>query len=159
MKNNFAKSFLAKPGEVPQRWFLVDAENQVLGRLAAKLAVVLMGKHRPSYTPHVDTGEFVVVVNADKVRITGNKEQNRMVYWHTGWIGHMREMPLGRFREIKPEEVVRRAVRRMLPKTKLGRQMLTKLKVYRGTSHPHTAQKPEPLSIQESSVYAAAAAR
>src|SRR5262245_27547574 len=157
MRNNLAKSYAAKPGEVPQRWHLVDAENQVLGRLAAKLAVILMGKHRPTYTPHVDTGEFVVVINSDKVRVTGNKDEKRTVYRHTGWMGHMREMPLGKFREIKPEEALRRAVRRMLPKSKLGRQMLTKLKVYRGATHPHSAQKPEPLAIQEKNVYAAAA--
>ncbi|MFO0984095.1 MAG: 50S ribosomal protein L13 [Planctomycetota bacterium] len=152
-----AKSYLAKPGEVAQRWHLVDADGQVLGRLAAKLAVLLMGKHRPTYTPHVDTGEFVVVVNADKVTITGNKEANRTVYWHTGFMGHLREMPLGKFKEQNPEEVVYRAVRRMLPKSKLGRQMLSKLKVYRGAVHPHAAQKPEPLQLNDRSVYAATA--
>src|SRR5262249_14741395 len=121
------------------------------------LAVILMGKHRPTYTPHVDTGEFVVVINSEKIRITGNKDEKRIVYRHTGWMGHMREMPLGKFREIKPEEALRRAVRRMLPQSKLGPQMPPKLKVCRGSAQPHAAQKPEPLAIQEKNVYAAAA--
>jgi large subunit ribosomal protein L13 len=104
----------------------------------------------------VDTGDFVVVTNAEKVRITGRKEENRMIRWHTGWMGHLRGMPLSKFRQLKPEEVVRMAVRRMLPKTKLGKKMFSKLKVYRGVSHPHAAQSPEPLSTLEN-VYASCA--
>lgn len=134
--------------DMPQGWHLVDAENQVLGRMASRIARVLMGKHRPIYSPHMDTGEFVVIVNADKINLTGRKQEDRVVRYHTGWIGGLREIPMPRFKQQKPEEVVRLAIRRMLPKTKLGRRMLSKLKVYRGADHPHQAQNPQVLDLK-----------
>ncbi|MEW6742409.1 MAG: 50S ribosomal protein L13 [Planctomycetota bacterium] len=142
------KSFCAKPGTVTQHWRVVDASGQVLGRLASRVAVVLMGKHRPTYTPHVDTGDYVIVVNAAKVRITGRKLDQRLVRHHTGYMGHLKEVPLRELFEKHPEQVVELAVRRMLPKTKLGRDMLRKLKIYRGPDHPHQAQTPEPLVLE-----------
>ncbi len=141
----FMKTTYPKVDEIPRNWHLVDARDQVLGRMAARVARVLMGKHRPIYTPHLDTGEFVVVVNAEKVKVTGRKKEDRMLRYHTGYIGGLREIPLGKMLEDKPAEAVRLAVRRMLPKTKLGRQMLTKLKIYAGENHPHEAQNPQPL--------------
>lgn len=141
------KTYMAKAGAVEQKWHLVDARDVVLGRMAARISFILQGKHKPVYTPHMDTGDFVVVVNADKVRITGQKLDKRMIRWHTGYIGGLREVSLRRYLEKKPEEVVRLAVRRMLPKSKLGRKMLNKLKIYRGEEHPHGAQKPEPLEM------------
>lgn len=141
------KTYMAKAGTVEQKWHLVDARDVVLGRMAARISLILQGKHKPVYTPHMDTGDFVVVVNADKVRITGQKLDKRMIRWHTGYIGGLREVSLRRYLEKKPEEVVRLAVRRMLPKSKLGRKMLNKLKIYRGGDHPHGAQKPESLEM------------
>ncbi len=139
------KTTYPKPNEIPKRWHLVDAEGQVLGRMAARLARVLMGKHRPIYTPHLDTGEFVVVVNAAKVRVTGRKKERRLIRHHTGYSGGLKEQTLGQMLEKKPEEAIRLAVRRMLPKTVLGRSMFTKLKVYASADHPHQAQCPQPL--------------
>ncbi len=140
-------TYLAKPGHDLTKWHLADADGKTLGRFAARVATVLMGKHRPTFTPHVDTGDFVVVVNAEKIAVTGRKAQNKVYRHHTGHIGGLVERP---FREMiveKPEEVVELAVRRMLPKTKLGRRMFAKLKVYRGPSHPHAAQAPAPLAL------------
>ncbi|MBU0754353.1 MAG: 50S ribosomal protein L13 [Planctomycetes bacterium] len=142
------KTFMAKAPEVKRAWHLIDARDQVLGRIATRVATILQGKHKPIYTPHCDTGDFIVVVNADKMRFTGTKLDARMIRWHSGFIGGLKEVTLRRFMERKPEFVVRLAVRRMLPKTKLARQMLKKLKVYRGEEHPHQAQKPEPLAIK-----------
>jgi large subunit ribosomal protein L13 len=139
------KTSYPKVDAITRGWHLVDADDQVLGRMAARIARVLMGKHRPIYSPHLDTGEFVIVVNAAKVKITGNKLTGRMVRYHTGWIGGLKECTLGELMEKKPEEVIRLAIRRMLPKTKLGRKMMTKLKVYAGAEHPHAAQTPTPL--------------
>lgn len=139
------RTFQARPGQVPRRWWLVDARDQVLGRLATRLARVLMGKHRPTYTPHVDTGDFVVVINAAHVRVTGRKLEHRTYRRFSGYPGGLREIPMGRMLQRHPERVITEAVRRMLPKNRLGRKMLKKLKVYAGPEHVHQAQKPEPL--------------
>lgn len=142
------KTTLAKPGEVKQDWYVVDASDKILGRLATEIAMILMGKHRPEYTPHVDTGEFVVVVNAEKVVLTGRKPTARHFTWYTGYPGQKMESYADRL-ERKPTDLVLLAVKRMLPKNKLGRHMLDKLKVYAGPEHPHQAQQPKPLEIGE----------
>jgi large subunit ribosomal protein L13 len=136
------KTYLAKPGEVQQQWQLYDAENVVLGRMAARIAMVLQGKHHARYTPHVDTGDFVIVTNASKVALTGRKASDRMQRWHTGHMGGLKEMSSGEMRERNPERLVRLAIRRMMPKTRLGRAMIGKLKIYPGAEHPHEAQQP-----------------
>lgn len=138
------KTYVAKPGEIAPKWWVVDADGQIVGRLASQLAVVLMGKHRPTYTPHVDTGDFVIVTNADKVVYTGNKWDKKTYTWYTGYPGLRSETAGARF-ERKPEQILRDAVRRMLPKNRLGRKMLSKLKVYTGNDHPHQAQNPQPF--------------
>ncbi|MBN2490336.1 MAG: 50S ribosomal protein L13 [Planctomycetes bacterium] len=148
------KTYMARPAEIRRRWFQVDAEGKVLGRLAVEVARILMGKHRPTYTPHLDTGDFVVVVNARKVEVTGKKAEKKVYYHHTGYHGGLVVTPYEKMLARKPEEVIRLAVRRMLPKTRLGRHMLTKLKVYAGGEHPHTAQQPEPLELKAASVLA-----
>ncbi|HOB73721.1 MAG TPA: 50S ribosomal protein L13 [Phycisphaerae bacterium] len=141
------KSFLAKPGEVGGDWHLVDADGKVLGRLATELATILMGKHKPTYTPHVLTGDFVVVINAEKVRLTGNKleqkEYDRYTYYNSG----RKVDPIKKVLATHPERVIWWAVRRMLPKNALGRHMLSRLKIYAGPQHPHQAQQPKPLEI------------
>lgn len=136
------KSFVAKPGDVEQKWWLFDAEDQVLGRMASEIAVILMGKHKPTYTPHTDTGDFVVVTNIEKLNLTGKKWEQKTYTWYTGYPGLRTESAAKRF-ERRPEQVVRDAVRRMLPKNKLGRKMLGKLKLYKGADHPHSAQNPQ----------------
>ena len=141
------KSYLAKKGEVERQWWLVDAQNKVLGRLASEIAKILRGKHKPQYTPHIDTGDFVVVINAEKIRLTGNKWQKKIYYRHSGYIGGLKEIPAWRMREKKPEEIIRLAVKGMLPKNKSRHKILKKLKVYAGPEHPHQAQKPKPLEI------------
>jgi large subunit ribosomal protein L13 len=135
-------TFMAKKGEVPQRWFVIDAADQVVGRLAVQIANVLRGKHRPEYTPHVDTGEFVVVVNADKVKFTGNKWDAKVYQAYSHYAGGLRETTARQMLAKKPEHILREAVRRMVPRNKLGRQQMTKLKVYAGPQHPHQAQQP-----------------
>lgn len=140
------RSFYAKPGEVEKAWWLVDADNAIVGRLATDLAMVLMGKHRPTYTPYTDTGDFVVVVNCDKLRFTGNKLENKYYTWFTGYTRQRRESA-GHRMERAPELVLREAVRRMLPKNALARHMLDKLKLYRGDKHPHQAQNPQQLDL------------
>jgi len=142
------KTYQAKKEEVDHRWYLVNAEGKVLGRLAAALAKVLRGKHKPSYTPHVDTGDFVVVVNAGKVSLTGRKLKNKIYYRYTGYPGGLKEMTAEKLLTKKPTEMIRMAVKGMLPKNSLGRQMLRKLKVYAGPNHPHEAQKPVSLEIK-----------
>lgn len=139
------QTYFAKAGEVPQTWRHVDAEGQHLGRLAVDVASVLMGKHRPEYTPHVDTGEFVVVTNAKKVVMTGKKADQRLKLRYTEHPGGLKAETYGSVRERKPELLIEDAVRRMLPKSRLGRHMLKKLKVYPGVEHPHQAQNPKPL--------------
>ena len=139
------KTVSAKPGEVERAWFIVSANGQVLGRLATQIAAVLRGKHKACYTPHVDCGDHVIVVDAGGIELTGNKPEDKIHYWHTGYPGHLRSRSYGDLIESKPEEVIRRAVRGMLPHNPLGRQMLRKLKVYAGSEHPHSAQQPQPL--------------
>lgn len=138
---------MPKPGEIKPRWYLVDASQEVLGRAATRIARILQGKDRPTWTPHVDTGGYVVVINAEKIRATGKKERDKVYQWYTGWHSGRKERTLGEMRERSPEQIIRLAVRRMLPKSRLGRRMLAKLKVYRGAEHPHGAQNPEPLSL------------
>jgi len=138
----------AKPAEVEHRWFVVDATDQVLGRLATRVATVLRGKHRAIFTPHVDTGDYVIVVNAEKVRLTGRKREQKIYYRHTGYTGHLKQITAGKLLAgPHADRVLRRAVRGMLPKNSLGRQMFRKLKVYAGSDHPHAAQKPEEFSL------------
>jgi large subunit ribosomal protein L13 len=142
------KTYSAKPGEIARDWYLVDAEGKTLGRLATQLADLLRGKGKPQYTPHVDSGDFVVVVNAEKIAVTGKKLDEKMYYRHSGYPGGLKERPLREQLERQPTEVLRKAVRGMLPRTRLGRQQLTKLKVYAGPEHPHDAQAPKPLEVK-----------
>jgi len=142
------KTYQAKKEEVDHHWYLVNAEGKVLGRLAAGVAKVLRGKHKPTYTPHVDTGDFIVVVNAGKVSLTGRKLKNKTYYRYTGYPGGIKEMSAEKLLAKKPTEMIRMAVKGMLPKNSLGRQMLRKLKVYAGPNHPHKAQKPVSLEIK-----------
>jgi large subunit ribosomal protein L13 len=138
----------AKPGDVPEHWLLVDATDEVLGRLASRIAHRLRGKHHPLYTPHADTGDFIIVVNAEKVKLTGNKREDKLYYRHTGWIGSTRSTTPARILEGKhPERVIEHAVRGMLPKNTLGRKLLKKLKIYAGPAHPHAAQQPEEIRL------------
>jgi len=140
-------TFSAKPAEVRRDWFVVDATGKTLGRLSTEIAHRLRGKHKPEYTPHVDTGDYIVVVNAEKIRVTGNKLKDKMYHHHTGYIGNLKSMSLGTMLEQHPERVLINAVKGMLPKNKLGAAMLKKLKVYPGAEHQHTAQQPQPLEI------------
>lgn len=138
---------MAKKEEVRHGWFVVDAENAILGRMAVKIATVLMGKHKPEYTQHVDTGDFVIVVNAQKIRLTGNKMKDKIYYFSTGYIGGIKKRPFEWMMKKYAERVVMLAVRRMLPKSKLGTAMLAKLKIYTGPNHPHDAQQPSVLAV------------
>lgn len=147
MVTTAVKTYQAKPREIARQWSLVDADGKVLGRLAVKVATILMGKHRPTYTPHVDTGDFVIVVNAERIRLTGRKLDQIEYDRFSGYPSGRTTVSLRRMMEMHPERVVELAVRRMLPKTKLGRQMFTKLKVYQGPNHPHQAQQPQPLDL------------
>ena len=140
-------TFSAKKKDIERSWFLVDAENKVLGRLAAKIAAVLRGKHKPVFTPHVDTGDFVIVINADKIHLTGAKFDNKMYYRHSGYPGGIKGVSAGEMLDKKPEAIIEHAVKGMLPKNKLGRQQLKKLKVYAGTEHPHESQMPQELKL------------
>lgn len=139
-------SYMAKPGQVRQAWHSVDATDQILGRLASRIATVLMGKNKPTYTPHVDTGDFVVVTNAQKVRVTGRKAETMIYPSYSYYPGGYKEVPYRRVMKRHPDRIIRETVRRMLPKNALGRKMLLKLKVYASDTHPHTAQQPTPLS-------------
>lgn len=141
------KTFMAKEHEIEREWHLVDASTMPLGRLAARIAQILMGKHKPTYTPQADTGDFVVVTNAANVVLTGKKAEHKVYRHHTQWVGGLKEIPFSRMQERHPDRIVRLAVRRMLPKTALGHRMLTKLKVYGGNEHPHDAQQPKPLTF------------
>jgi large subunit ribosomal protein L13 len=141
-----AKTYTARESEIDRRWFVVDASDQTLGRLASRIARVLEGKHKPSYAPNLDSGDFVVVLNARRISLTSNKLESKLYIRHSGYPQGYREETLGHLLERRPEEVVRRAVKGMLPRTKLGVQQLRKLKVYPGTDHPHQAQRPEPLA-------------
>jgi large subunit ribosomal protein L13 len=141
------KTYNAKPGEIQRDWVIVDADGKTLGRLATHIADRLRGKGKPTYTPHVDTGDFVVVVNAEKIAVTGNKRADKKYYRHSGYPGGIKERSLNDMLERRPEEVIRHAVRGMLPRNRLARKQLTKLKVYAGPDHPHAAQKPTPLEV------------
>jgi large subunit ribosomal protein L13 len=142
------KSYMARPRAVERKWHLINAEGQTLGRLATEIARLLRGKHKPQYTPHIDTGDFVVVVNAEKVFVTGKKAEQKVYYRHTGYPGGLREMSYEDMLERKPTEVLRKAVKGMMPKTRLGRQQFKKLKIYAGPEHPHEAQAPEPYEVR-----------
>ena len=141
------KTFSAKPESVERDWYLVDATDKTLGRLATEIAVRLRGKHKPVYTPHVDTGDYIVVVNAEKVRVTGNKHSDKMYYRHTEFPGGIKEINFAKLMDHKPEMAIEKAVKGMMPRNPLGRAMLRKLKVYAGTEHPHTAQQPKELAL------------
>ena len=141
------KTYLAKPEEVEKKWYVVDASGKTLGRLATKIATILMGKHKPIYTPHVDTGDYVIVVNAEKIKLTGKKWDQKKYYRHSGYPGGLKVVTARQLLQKHPEKLIFLAVKRMLPKNKLGRKMLRKLKVYAGPEHPHQAQKPETLEL------------
>ena len=141
------KTYSAKPGEVTREWYLVDAEGKTLGRLATQIADTLRGKRKPQYTPHVDTGDFVIVVNAEKIQVTGNKLDQKRYYRHSGYPGGIRSRTLREQLERRPTEVLRVAVKGMLPKNRLARQQITKLKIYAGPEHPHEAQNPKSLEL------------
>ncbi len=141
------KTVSMRAEDVRRSWYVVDAENQTLGRLATAIASRLRGKHKPEFTPHVDTGDFIIVVNADKVHVTGNKETGKIYYRHSGYPGGIKGTSLGRMRETYPERIIEKAVKGMLPRNPLGRAMFKKLKVYAGATHPHSAQQPEPLEL------------
>jgi large subunit ribosomal protein L13 len=143
------KTYSAKPGEVTREWYLVDAEGKTLGRLATQIADTLRGKRKPQYTPHVDTGDFVIVVNADKIQVTGNKLDQKRYYRHSGYPGGLRSRTLREQLERRPTEVLRVAVKGMLPKNRLARQQITKLKIYAGPEHPHEAQNPRALETEQ----------
>ena len=142
------KSYMARPLEVERKWYVVDAEGHTLGRLATEIAVILRGKNKAQYTPHVDTGDFVVVVNAEKVVVTGKKAEQKVYRRHSGYPGGMKETSYERMMERKPAEVLRKAVKGMMPRTRLARQQLKKLKIYAGPEHPHAAQDPQKLEVK-----------
>ena len=141
-------TFMAKKGQVPQRWFLIDATDQVVGRLAVQIATILRGKHRPEYTPHIDTGEFVIVINAEKVRFTGKKWDTQVYRSYSHYPGGLKEVTARELRSKRPERVLYEAVKRMVPRNRLGRQQMSKLKIYAGPSHPHQAQQPEAYQVK-----------
>ena len=141
------KTFSAKPAEVRRDWYVVDATGKTLGRLSTEIARRLPGKHKPEYTPHVDTGDYIVVINAEKVRVTGNKLQDKMYHHHTGYIGNLKSVPLNKMLDEHPERVIEKAVKGMLPRGPLGRQMYSKLRVFAGPEHTHAAQQPIPLEV------------
>ena len=142
------KTYQAKPLEVEREWLVIDAEDQVLGRVATKAAQLLKGKHEPQYTPHVDTGDFVIIVNADKIKVTGAKATAKVYYRHTGYVGHLKSETFREAMEKHPTRVIEHAVKGMLPKGTLGRQMFKKLKGYAGPEHPHQAQKPRKIELE-----------
>lgn len=143
------RTFSAKASEVRRDWFVIDAENVVLGRLASEVARRLRGKHKAEYTPHVDTGDNIIIVNAEKIRVTGNKRKDKMYHRHSGYPGGLTSMSLEKVQEKHPERVIELAIKGMLPKNPLGREMFRKLKVYAGAAHPHEAQQPQPLKLEE----------
>ena len=147
MKNRIMKTFSAKATEIDQNWLIIDAEGQTLGRMATAIASRLRGKHKAEFTPHVDTGDYIVVVNAEKVRVTGNKAKDKMYYSHSGYPGGLKSIPFEKLIDKSPEKVIKLAVKGMLPKTPLGRSMFKKLKVYAGAKHPHEAQQPQALQL------------
>lgn len=142
------KTYTAKKEDIERQWFVIDAKDQTLGRMASQIATILRGKHKPIFTPHMDTGDFVIVINAEKIHVTGNRLDDKMYYHHSGYPGGLRSKSLRQMLRDKPEDVIYEAVRRMLPKNNLGRQMLKKLKVYAGPEHPHAAQQPVKLELE-----------
>ena len=142
------KSYMASPATIERKWYVVDATGHTLGRLTSEIAAILRGKNKPTFTPHIDTGDYVIVVNADKIKVTGKKLEQKIYYNHSDYPGGMRETTLATMLDKKPEEVTRLAVKGMLPKGPLGRSMITKLHVYAGAEHPHAAQKPEVLVVK-----------
>ncbi len=143
------RTYTPKPGDVQRDWYVIDATDVVLGRLATQVATLLRGKHKPTFAPHVDGGDFVIVINADKVALSGNKRNTKLAYRHSGYPGGLRSVAYGELLEKNPERAIEKAVRGMIPKTTLGRQQLGKLKVYRGAEHPHAAQQPKPFEISQ----------
>ena len=141
------KTFSAKPAEVRRDWYVVDATGKTLGRLSTEIARRLRGKHKPEYTPHIDTGDYIVVVNAEKIRVTGNKLKDKMYHHHTGYIGNLKSVPLEKMLDEHPERALEKAVKGMLPRGPLGRKMFSKLRVFAGPEHKHTAQQPIPLEV------------
>lgn len=141
------KTFSAKPAEVKRDWYVIDAEGQTLGRLATEIARRLRGKHKPEYTPHVDTGDYIIVINAEKIAVTGNKESDKLYHHHTGYVGNLKTVSLGKLRSTFPDRIIKNAVEGMLPKNPLGRAMFKKLKVYSGSTHEHQAQQPIVLEL------------
>ena len=141
------KTYSAKSHEVQGDWFVVDATDKVLGRLSVELAKRLRGKHKPEYTPHANTGDYIVVINADKIAVTGNKAKDKIYYHHTGYVGNLKSASFEKMKETHPERIIELAVKGMLPKNPLGRAMFKKLKVYPGSEHPHSAQQPQPLNV------------
>ena len=141
------KTFSAKPQDIERKWFVVDAQGQTLGRLATRIASVLRGKHKPVYTPHLDCGDYVIVVNADKIHVTGQKLEQKTYYRHSGYPGGLRQVSLRRQLQVHPDRVIEAAVRGMLPHNRLGRKMFKKLKIYAGPTHPHEAQQPTALEL------------
>ncbi len=141
------KSYVAKPKEVERKWYIIDAEGKKLGRMSSEVAKILRGKHKPTYTPHVDTGDHVIIINAEKIELTGKKLEQKTYKYHTGHPGGLREIPYKKLMADNPEKVIQLAVKGMLPKNSLGRNMIKKLKVYKGTEHTHHAQKPEMYEI------------
>ncbi|MDQ3404467.1 MAG: 50S ribosomal protein L13 [Actinomycetota bacterium] len=140
-------TYSPKPGEITRAWHVIDAEDVVLGRLATHVATLLRGKHKPTYAPHMDTGDFVVIVNAEKVVLTGNKREQAFAYRHSGYPGGLRKRSFGELLDTRPERLLEKVIKGMLPKTKLGRAQVKKLKVYAGSEHPHSAQQPQPFEI------------
>ncbi len=141
-------TFMAKKGQVPQRWHLIDASEQIVGRLAVQIATILRGKHRPEYTPHLDTGEFVIVINASKLRFTGRKLQTKTYQYYSHYPGGLKKVSARDLMATHPDRILREAVRRMVPRNRLGRQQMSKLKIYAGPKHPHQAQQPQELKIK-----------
>lgn len=141
------RTYQPRPADLRAAWYVADAEGEVLGRLATRVATVLRGKHKPEFAPHIDCGDFVIVVNADKVRLTGNKERDAMAYHHSGYSGGLKAIPFADLLERDPEQLITRSVRGMLPKNKLARKQIKKLKVYAGPDHPHEAQQPQPFPL------------
>jgi len=148
INGGIVKTYYAKPGEVEREWLLIDAEDQVLGRVASKAATILKGKHKPQYTPHVDTGDFVIIINADKIKVTGVKSTDKVYYHHTGYPGGLKSETFEEAMRKHPERVIEDAVKGMLPKNTLGRAMGRKLKVYAGPEHPHKAQSPRKIEVE-----------
>ena len=149
MKAKLQKTFTPTPADIERNWYVVDAEGIPLGRLASEVAQILRGKHKPTFAPHMDMGDYVIVVNAEKIAVTGSKETQKVYYRHSGYPGGLRSETLGKMRIDHPERLVQSAVRGMIPKNRLGRQTLTKLKVYAGPDHPHRAQEPQPLTLTQ----------